>query len=150
MHDYISGLANVMADDCSRLWHLTDTQLLAFFTLLTTGKGLDYVPPETQDAFHHDLRVAQNTARAAVSSKWCAAGQDTTWELWCNFCAKLNIDPLLEGAPDLIPYLMAFGQRVRDGHLAKSGKSVQHQTVEDTLATCPVGQTVTSMGASDK
>jgi hypothetical protein len=29
--DYISGPANVMADDCSRLWHLTDSQLLAYF-----------------------------------------------------------------------------------------------------------------------
>ena len=24
-HDYIPGPSNVMADDCSRLWHLTDT-----------------------------------------------------------------------------------------------------------------------------
>jgi hypothetical protein len=30
-HDYISGPANAMADDCSPLWHLTDTQLLAHF-----------------------------------------------------------------------------------------------------------------------
>ena len=30
-HDYIPGPSNVMADDCSRLWHLTDTQLLAHF-----------------------------------------------------------------------------------------------------------------------
>ena len=31
LHDYIPGPSNVMADDCSRLWHLTDTQLLAHF-----------------------------------------------------------------------------------------------------------------------
>ena len=30
-HDYIPGTANAMADDCSRLWHLTDTQLLTHF-----------------------------------------------------------------------------------------------------------------------
>ena len=29
--DYIPGQANQMADDCSRLWHLTDSQLLAHF-----------------------------------------------------------------------------------------------------------------------
>ena len=28
---YIPGPANAMADDCSRLWHLTDSQLLAYF-----------------------------------------------------------------------------------------------------------------------
>ena len=31
--DYISGPANQMADDCSRLWRLTDSQLLAHFDL---------------------------------------------------------------------------------------------------------------------
>jgi hypothetical protein len=28
---YIAGDANVMADDCSRLWHLTDSQFVAYF-----------------------------------------------------------------------------------------------------------------------
>ena len=31
---YIPGPANAMADDCSRLWHLTDSQLLAHFNLV--------------------------------------------------------------------------------------------------------------------
>ena len=30
-YDYIAGPANVMADDCSRLWHLSDTALLSHF-----------------------------------------------------------------------------------------------------------------------
>ena len=30
---YIAGTANVMADDCSRLWHLTDEQMLTHFIL---------------------------------------------------------------------------------------------------------------------
>jgi hypothetical protein len=29
--DHISGLANAMADDCSRLWHLNDSQFLSYF-----------------------------------------------------------------------------------------------------------------------
>jgi hypothetical protein len=29
--DYIPGPANAMADDCSRLWHLSDSQLLSYF-----------------------------------------------------------------------------------------------------------------------
>ena len=32
-HDYIPGPANDMADICSRAWHLTDSQLLAYFDL---------------------------------------------------------------------------------------------------------------------
>jgi hypothetical protein len=60
----------------------------------------------------------------------------------------VNVDPLLESVPDPIPYLMVFGQRVRDGRLAKSSKSVRHQTVEDALRA--VGQTMASMGANDK
>jgi hypothetical protein len=31
LFDYIGGEANAMADDCSRLWHLSDSQLLAHF-----------------------------------------------------------------------------------------------------------------------
>jgi hypothetical protein len=31
-HDHIAGKANVMADDASRLWHLSDTDLLTHFT----------------------------------------------------------------------------------------------------------------------
>jgi hypothetical protein len=30
-YDYIPGPANAMADDCSRLWNLTDSQLLVHF-----------------------------------------------------------------------------------------------------------------------
>jgi len=32
--DYLPGRANQMADDCSRLWHLSDSQLLAHFDAL--------------------------------------------------------------------------------------------------------------------
>jgi hypothetical protein len=31
LHDFIPGMANVMADDCSRLFNLTDSQLLSHF-----------------------------------------------------------------------------------------------------------------------
>ena len=32
MHDYISGTSNPLADDASRLFHLTDAQLLTYFS----------------------------------------------------------------------------------------------------------------------
>jgi hypothetical protein len=31
LHDYIPGVANAMSDDCSRLWDLSNDQLLAYF-----------------------------------------------------------------------------------------------------------------------
>jgi hypothetical protein len=34
MHDYIPGDANRLADECSRLWRLTDSELLARFNSL--------------------------------------------------------------------------------------------------------------------
>jgi hypothetical protein len=34
MHDYIPGDANRLADECSRLWRLTDSELLAHFNSL--------------------------------------------------------------------------------------------------------------------
>jgi hypothetical protein len=30
-HDYLWGPLNVMANDCSRLWHLSDSQVLSYF-----------------------------------------------------------------------------------------------------------------------
>jgi hypothetical protein len=37
---HIAGVANGMADDCSRLWHLTDTQLLDYFNSTYPQKQL--------------------------------------------------------------------------------------------------------------
>jgi hypothetical protein len=34
LFDYIAGAASTMADDCSRLWHLSDAQLIAHFAAL--------------------------------------------------------------------------------------------------------------------
>jgi hypothetical protein len=37
-YDHISGLANAMADDCSRLWHLDDSQFVAYFNQMYPQK----------------------------------------------------------------------------------------------------------------
>ena len=51
--DYIPGLVNAMADDCSRLWHLSDSQLVAYFNLTY---------PQTQPWQLVALRPAMNSA----------------------------------------------------------------------------------------
>jgi hypothetical protein len=49
-HSHIRGECNIMADDCSRLWHFTDDQLLSHFSSKypqMTSWWLSLVPPKT-------------------------------------------------------------------------------------------------------
>jgi hypothetical protein len=64
-HDYISGSSNPMADDASRLFHLTDSQFLSYFN--TT------FPQHT--SFHHVHLASQMTSAVilALRSKTCKA-----------------------------------------------------------------------------
>jgi len=51
--DYIAGPVNKMADDCSRLWHLSDSQLLAYFNSMYPQKRpwkLVHLRPEMHSA----------------------------------------------------------------------------------------------------
>ena len=59
----------------------------------------------------------------------------------------MALDPFLEAFEDKIPYLQVFGQRVRDGELAKDGNPVRAQTAEDYLR--HVAQAFQSVGAPD-
>ena len=56
---HIAGTANVMADDCSRLWHLDDAQLLTHFDL-TYPQSLPWqlctLRPEMHSAIHSALQ----------------------------------------------------------------------------------------------
>lgn len=59
-YDYIAGPANVMADDCSRLWHLSDTALLSHF-------AKHYPQPLPWQLCH--LRPEMNTALTSALCK---------------------------------------------------------------------------------
>lgn len=99
-----------------------------------------------RDAYLADLGLAQDAARAAkVPSRVTA--EDNTWLVWRDFCLEHTVDPLLATVTDPIPYLQVFGQRYRDGRLAKDGKPVYARTVEDALR--QIGQTMASLGAKD-
>ena len=104
------------------------------------------LPIAARDAFLSDLSLAQAAARAAkVPSRVLA--EDNTWIVWRDFCLELSVDPLLENVTDPIPYFQVFGQRYRDGRLAKDGKPVHARTVEDAMR--QIGQTMASLGAKD-
>jgi len=58
-YDHIPGHLNTMADDCSRLWHLTDKQLLTHFHLhypQAAGWKLCQLPSRMQSALISALR----------------------------------------------------------------------------------------------
>jgi len=58
-YNYIPGLANAMADDCSHLWHLSDPALLMYFNLCypqTNGWTLCHPPSMTTSALISTLQ----------------------------------------------------------------------------------------------
>ena len=57
---YIPGPVNTMADDCSRLWHLTDSQLISHF---------NSVYPQAASWQMHHLRPAMNSALISALHK---------------------------------------------------------------------------------
>jgi hypothetical protein len=105
--------------------------------------------PKAADAFRSDLRLATTDAcRAAVGTQRTNS-HDNTWRLWLTFCTEHQVNPLLARTiPDPIPYLQVFAQRYRDGRLAKNGFPVRSRSVEDAL--CAIGQTMASMGSTDR
>ena len=91
---------NRMADDASRLWHLTDDCLpRSFRTHLPAAPLLEALPPATsRDALVADLRAVQAEIAAGVVPGR-SSGDDKIWSIWAKFAAALGLDPLLAAAP---------------------------------------------------
>jgi hypothetical protein len=69
-YDLIAGLANVLADDASRLWHLSDSQLLAYFNqtyLQSQPWQLRMLRPQTL-LFRSDLRLAMDSCHPGIGA----------------------------------------------------------------------------------
>ena len=92
------------------------------------------------------LGTCQEKVKAGVSLGRAKA-TETGWEQWCLFCCQLALDPFLETFEDKVPFLQVFGQRVRDGELAKDGNSVRARTAEDYIRF--VAQTFLGVGSPD-
>ena len=55
-----------MTDDCSRLWHLSDSQLISYFNINYPQKIVENAPPSARDALRADFLLAQKTVAAGV------------------------------------------------------------------------------------
>jgi hypothetical protein len=77
MHDYIPGDANRLADECSRLWRLTDSELLARFnSLYPQTRSWQLCRPTLQMLFA--TASALCSVRSALASYLHAPDQRTT------------------------------------------------------------------------
>lgn len=107
---------------------------------------METLPVAEQDAFRRDLLLAREASQHAVGLER-AKSKENTWNTWVEFCATLQIHPLLNHVEDPILYFQVFGARFRDGRLAYRGKPVRYRTVEDAWR--KVGQTMASLGSKD-
>lgn len=107
---------------------------------------METLPVAEQDAFRSDLLLAREASIHAVSSQR-AKSKENAWDTWVEFCATLQIHPLLNDVEDPVSYLQVFGARFRDGRLASRGKPVRFRTVEDAWR--KIGQTMAGLGSTD-
>ena len=101
---------------------------------------------EDRNEFESDLRIVEAEVRSGVNEDY-ADRKDRHWIIWETYCAKTKLDPFLLDKEDPVPYLEVFGQRLRDGRLAPSGRQIRSATVSDYLTS--VGQRFSNMGADD-
>ena len=101
---------------------------------------------EDRNEFESDLRLVEAEVRSGVNEDY-ADRKDRHWIVWETYCAKTKLDPFLLDKEDPVPYLEVFGQRLRDGRLAPSGRQIRSATVSDYLTS--VGQRFSNMGADD-
>ena len=101
---------------------------------------------DTQHSFRRDFELAQDAVRSGVTAQR-AAGADTHWQLWSDFCDELAVDALLSNLQDPVALLQVFAQRYRTGTIAPKSKPVRSRTVEDALRS--VGQTFAGLGKPD-
>jgi hypothetical protein len=102
--------------------------------------------PDTWDAFHSDLCLAQEVSQSTVVPQ-CAFSRDNTWDIWKDFFMEHSINPLLNSVEDPIHYFMVFGICYHDGRLTKDGEPVRSWTLEEALHS--IGQTMASLGSKD-
>jgi hypothetical protein len=138
---FVPGRLNSMADDCSRLWNLTNSALLAHL-------NRQYPQTTSWQIVHprSEMLTSVISARAGIVFSR-AASNDAAWLIWERFCNKLTVDPWLTDNIDPIPLLQVFAKRYRTGDIAPRQRPVKSSTVEGAL--CAVGQTFAGLGAQD-
>jgi hypothetical protein len=126
-----------MADDCSRLGHLSDSQLLAHF-------NLHYPQPLSWRMCH----LSGKAVEAGVDSSCAAAAAaNSTWVIWQRFCVSLDTEENFSCGTNPLTVLQFITQRYRDRQIAPSKRQVRSRIVEDAVQS--VGQGFARMGAQD-
>jgi hypothetical protein len=145
LHDFLAGTENTMADDASRLHHLTHPQFLTHFNSLypQPQPWRLWIPtPSMTYALTLALRRKRSKPELFLSVPQPriptgASGQNSA-----------SASPsLLSSIEDPVALLQVYGQRYRTGKIAPNKRAVQSRTVEDALRS--VGQTFAGMGAAD-
>jgi hypothetical protein len=107
---------------------------------------VDAAPPAARDALRVDLLASmQESSTAGNISR--ANARNSTWRVWHQFCAALNLEDFLSSVTDPVPFLQVFARRYRDGRLSLRGQPVRARTVEEAVRA--VGRTFVELGASD-
>jgi len=136
-----------MADDCSRLWKLNDSQLVAYFNINYPQKKIvENAPPAARDALRADFLLAQKTVAAGVVPSRDKEAQ-RAWDIWCSFCSSINANPDVSNMVDPVTLLQAFGLRRRDERISPSGDPNRARLVEDAIRL--VCQKFPSLGSKD-
>jgi hypothetical protein len=77
------------------------------------------------------FELAQEAVRSGITAQRRAAGADTHWQLWSDFCDELAVDALLSNLHHPVALLQVFAQRYRTGTITPKSKPVRSRTVED-------------------
>jgi hypothetical protein len=106
--DYLPGPLNVMADDLSRRWDLSDSQILAYF-------NSNY--PQTQS--WRLCRLRPTLISTATKAFGCSIAirplsrltnrSYHLWNIWSNFCLQHNLEPYITQGSDAIYSEYAMG-----------------------------------------
>ena len=143
---HIAGTANVMADNCSPLWHPMDTQLLTHFNSHHPQSQLWQqctLWPEMSSALLSALQTKEQMSRAVPAK---AIKIIAWWLIWLANCTEWEINPIQYcSTAHISDYLVAFAHNVHTGQISPSKKMCQLGSVETAL--CAICQKIALTGA---
>ena len=116
-----------MADDCSRLWKLSDSQLLHYFNLKYTQElpwTLCPLRPEIHSSPISALIMKRAEPQSFVPKR--ASAQDGHWDTWCKLCSEFMLGPTLSDLPDLNPTSIHYEATRRKNRPQPQLSSISH------------------------
>ena len=116
------------------------THIIQFHFSVTFAAIVGSLPPELQDSYARDFRLADGafqTGQLAATS----VAREACWQHWMSYVAPMGFDPYLKSTTfeQRIRYLTGFAQRIRTGYYGR-GRQVQAATVTGVITA--VGKTI--------